>query len=124
MAAYSLRKFFWSLALIFGISAAALSYLLFKASPLGNAWVLFAFYLSVFFLLFSAFTLSAYVLRVLFSHNSPLETFARMSLRQGILIGALSVVLLVLQSMRAFTLLSVSLLVISLVLLEIAFLTR
>ena len=107
------------------ISLALLCWTLITVNPEEAGVTDFAlFYAAVYIAAMSAFTLLVYVFRVRFSKNRPLRLFARVSMRQGALFAALVVAILFLQSIRALTMLSVGLLVISLTLLEVALLAR
>lgn len=125
MVNFSAKRYLISLSVLFLISAASLVYILRGINPYstGIAAVI-VFYLVVFSTALSFFSLFGYAVRVLLTYNSPLYSFALVSLRQGAMIGAFMTTALILQSFRSLTLLSLVLLATSLLLLEIAFLAK
>lgn len=125
MSEFSAKRFLISLSLLLVVALSSLIFIVIKVNPetarLGSFLV---FYTSIFFTMLAGFSLAGYILRTALTRNNPLHYFATVSFRQGALIAALGVVLLVLQSLRAVSLLSVALLIFSLTLLEVAMLTR
>ena len=122
---FSPKRFLFSLTLALLASLCTFILVIANIDPnLAGFWGVAAFYLSLFLFCVIGFTFLGYGLRVLFTKNSPLAFFAKISLRQGILLAFLFLILLFLQSLGSLTLLSVILLSMSLILLEIAFLTH
>jgi len=122
---FSAKRYFYSLVFVLLLSLGALLYLIIKVNPTTAEFSQIGlFYATLFLLGLSTFTLAGYIFRVSSSRNSPLKIFAYTSLRQGILFSLLLVVCLFLQSLRALSILSVVLLVVSITLLELAFLSR
>lgn len=125
MSEFSAKRFLISLSVLLVLALSSLIFIVVRVNPetarLGS---FLAFYTSIFFTMLAGFSLAGYILRTALTSNNPLHRFATISFRQGALIAALGVVLLVLQSLRAVSLLSVALLVFSLTLLEVAMLTR
>src|SRR3989338_9812193 len=111
MVNFSAKRYLISLSVLFLISAASLVYILRGINPYstGIAAVI-VFYLVVFSTALSFFSLFGYAVRVLLTYNSPLYSFALVSLRQGAMIGAFMTTALILQSFRSLTLLSLVLL--------------
>lgn len=84
----------------------------------GQAAVL-SFYLSLFAGVFGTVTLVGYAIRRVLSGNELKYTLIRTSFRQGFLVAALLIILLLLQSSRLLSWWDVSLLVVTVVLLEL-----
>ncbi len=119
------KSFMFSMFGVLIVSLATLIVILQKVDPQENGFFgLLVFYVTFFLLSAAVFAIFGYVVRVFLTHNSPLHNYATISLRQGLLLAFFLTTLLFLQSLRSLTLLSVGLLVVSLILLEIAFLTR
>ena len=85
MHCFSHKFYLGSLTTLFLLSLFSTLYLLINVNPTTAGGGIFTvFYLVIFLLALSGFTLTGYGLRALMARNSPLHLFAKISLRSGL----------------------------------------
>lgn len=91
----------FSLLLVFVLSLSSFFVVLNKLSPYNHTELAFLFFfLSVFIVLFSGFSLILFVLRLFINKDHFYVGFFNISVRQGLLLSFLAVLILVLQLLR------------------------
>ena len=122
LSAFSPLKHIVSLTAVFLFATLTVAVFISKVDPIeANLFGLFLFYTALFLAFSAAMAVAGYLLRAVRGKNSPLGSFAAVSVRQGLLVGAMLTVMLFLQRLGSLTFLSAVLLFLSLALLEIAF---
>ena len=125
MQPFSLKKYLFFLFALLIASSGVLAYIMVNVNPNNAGFLEFAaFYISLFLVASSILTLAGYIFRAIVSRNAPLYSFAVISLRQGALMSLFLIALLFLQAFQSLSIMAAGLLIGSLTLLEIAFLTR